>query len=207
MLEGLLNVWQLLAQALHGASRERCWMRVAQPVACRQAALAACCPSRDPKDAISSRPYSMYSNARKVLVREEGQISVGKWSICKSSRDRILLAWSETWEGQAVHTHLCNTAGSKLSFEIAMQSCWLIGDLKAAIQMRKLNPDLAANLLQVVEMSLVVVPPSPSWYPSCSELLHSARGSPSVTPSPWSLTSQNPHVPCRQCALLVSWGE
>lgn len=38
--------------------------------------------------------------------------------------------------------------------------------MRAATQMRKLNPDLAANLLQIVEMSLVAVPPSPSWYPS-----------------------------------------
>lgn len=72
------------------------------------------------------------------------------------------------------------------------------GPVKAATQMRKLNPDLAANLLQVVEMSLVAVPPSPSWCPSCSELLHHTRSSPSVAPSRWSLTSQNPHVPCQQ---------
>lgn len=70
--------------------------------------------------------------------------------------------------------------------------------MKAATEMRKLNLDLAANLLEVVEMSLVAVPPSPSWYPTCSELLHCARGSPSVAPYPWSLTSQNPHVPCLQ---------
>lgn len=70
------------------------------------------------------------------------------------------------------------------------------GPVKAATQMRKLNPDLPASLLQVVEM--VVVAPSPSWHPSCLELLCSARASPSVAPCLWSLTSQNPHVPCHQ---------
>lgn len=70
--------------------------------------------------------------------------------------------------------------------------------MKAATQMRKLNPDLAANLLQVVEMSLVAVPLSLSRCPSYSELLCFARGSPPVAPSPWSLTSQNPHMPCQQ---------
>lgn len=80
------------------------------------------------------------------------------------------------------------------------------GPVKAVTLMRKLNPDLAANLLQVVEMSLVAVPPSASWYPSCSDLLHYSTGSPPVAPSPWSLTSQNPHVPCQQCCLACELG-
>lgn len=79
--------------------------------------------------------------------------------------------------------------------------------MKAATQMKKLNPDLAANLLQVVEMSLVAVPPSPSWYPSCSELLCCARGSPSVTPSPGPSPPKIPVCHASSDALPVNWGE
>ena len=51
--ECMLNEWQLLAQALPGASGEGVLDGVLtiQPVACRQAALAASSPSRHPKDA------------------------------------------------------------------------------------------------------------------------------------------------------------
>lgn len=79
--------------------------------------------------------------------------------------------------------------------------------MKAATQMRKLNPDLAADLLQVVEMSLGAVPLSPAWYPSCSELLCCARGSPSVTPPPGPQPSKIPVCHASSGALLVSWGE
>lgn len=113
LLYGLLNVRQVLAQALCRGSKGE--VLLAQPVACRQAVLAACCPSQHPKDAISSSPYTVHSNAKKVLMREEAQVSsMGKWSICKCLYAKILLAWSETWKGQALHTHLCNTTRSKL---------------------------------------------------------------------------------------------
>lgn len=126
-------MWQVLAQALHGANRGEVLREslLAQPVACRQAVLADCCPSWHPKDAFSSRPYTAYYNAKKVLVKQEAQVcSMGKWSICKCSYAEILLAGSETWKGHAVNTHLRNTTRSKLlNFEITMQSCGLMEDL------------------------------------------------------------------------------
>lgn len=39
---------------------------VVQPVACRQAALAAHCPSLHPKDAISCRSYTVSNKAKKL---------------------------------------------------------------------------------------------------------------------------------------------
>ena len=67
--ECLLNEWQLLARAPCGASREDVLDEplVVQPVACRQAALAARCPSLHPKDAISCRSFIGYNDAKKLL--------------------------------------------------------------------------------------------------------------------------------------------
>lgn len=76
------------------------------------------------------------------------------------------------------------------------------GPVKAATQMRKLNSDLAANLLQVVEM--VVVPPSPSWHPSCSELpevLHQLLLASGLSPP------KTPMCHASSGALLVNWAE
>lgn len=122
---------------------------------------------------------------------------MGKWSICKCLYDRILLAWSETWKGKqcTLIFAILHEVNSKFWNHYAVM--WAHGgSVKAATQMKKLNPDLAANLLQVVEMSLVAVPPSPSWYPSCSELLCCARGSPSVP-----LLPLVPHLPKSWCAM------
>lgn len=133
---------------------------------------------------------------------------MGKWSICKCLYDRILLAWSETWKGKqcTLIFAILREVNSKFWNHYAVM--WAHGGpVKAATQMKKLNPDLAANLLQVVEMSLVAVPPSPSWYPSCSELLCCARGSPSVTPSPGPSPPKIPVCHASSDALPVNWGE
>lgn len=60
--EHLLNERQLLARedVLDAAL-------VVQPVACRQAALAARCPSLHPKDASSCRSYIVHNDAKKLL--------------------------------------------------------------------------------------------------------------------------------------------
>lgn len=112
MLEGLLNVWQVLAQALLGASRGEAV--VAQPVACRQAALTACCPSQHPKDTISSRSYTVHNNGKKVLVRKKVKfLSWENGPFVNVDMLRYCLHGVKHGKGKQC-THLCNTTRSKL---------------------------------------------------------------------------------------------
>lgn len=118
--EFLLNEWQLLARDLCGASREDVLDEalVVQPVACKEAALAARCPPLHPKDAISCRSYIVYNDAKKLLFwggkKFRTASSLGKWCVSKRLYHQILLTLIKTWKRQAVHTHLCNTASNKL---------------------------------------------------------------------------------------------
>lgn len=73
-------------------------------------------------------PYTVYNNAKRILVREETQVSsMGKWSICKFLCYKILLAWSETWKGEQC-TLVCAIL-REVNFEITMQSYELMEDL------------------------------------------------------------------------------